>query len=282
MADRALRLRATTLEGYRSALRRHVLPRWGGVEVEGIATEAVQAWVDSPAFAGVPGAAAKAYKTLRQVVRWAVRRLGLRIWDPTAGVELPRVPSRRRRTLSAAQERSMLRGIAGEPWEAPVLLAAALGLRRCEACAVEWSDIDWRSGEVRVSRGVHWAGGREVTEPCKTRLSERTLRLPRFALARLRRLRAGRRSGRVCDLPPHRVAGRFRRFCERAGLPWVPMSQLRHSWATIALGEGAAIEDVSVALGHTSVDTAVNHYLTSFGAVVRRATAAYERAVMAG
>ena len=36
MADKSKRLRATTLEGYGSALRLHVLPRWCGVEVEDV------------------------------------------------------------------------------------------------------------------------------------------------------------------------------------------------------------------------------------------------------
>lgn len=93
MDDKARRLRACTLAGYESALALHVLPRWGGVELESIAPEDVQAWVDG---FSLPGAAEKAYKTLRQVVRWAIRRLGIRMCDPTAaGVELPRKAPRR-------------------------------------------------------------------------------------------------------------------------------------------------------------------------------------------
>lgn len=278
MEDRSRRLRATTLEGYASALRRHVLPRWGATDLAEIGHEALQEWVDS---FELPGAARKAFKTLRQVFRWAVRRKGLRLWDVTQGIELPACRAKGRGTLSAREERRMLSGIEGAPFEAVVVLAASLGLRRCEACGLRWEDVDWRTGEVSVRRGLHWAGGREAWEPCKTRLSERTLRLPRFALARLRAIRGRRRRGRVCPVPPHVAARAFRSWCLSRGLPWVPMSSLRHSWATIALGAGAAIEDVSVALGHSTVDTAIRHYLTSFSAVMRRATESYERA-MAG
>ena len=59
------------------------------------------------------------------------------------------------------------------------------------------------------------------------------------------------------------------------------MTCLRHSWATIALEAGAAIEDVAVALGHTGVDTCVQHYLQSFRTVVGRAADAYEGAMLA-
>lgn len=278
MADKSRRLRATTLEGYESALRCHVLPAWGVREVESVTFDELQAWVDG--FER-PGAAEKAYKTFRQVYRWVLRRRQLRIWDVTQGVELPRKPTVRRPVLTAAQERETLRGIVGQPFEAAVLLGAALGLRRCEACAVRIEDVDWRSGWVHVSRGLHVVRGREVETGCKTRLSDRRLKLPRFALERLRAIRGSRRSGRLCFLSPDAVARRFAAFCRRAGLPHVPMTCLRHSWATIALEHGAAIEDIAVALGHTTVNTAMGHYLQSFRTVVARASGVYAEAMAA-
>lgn len=277
MTDKQKRLRATTLEGYRSAIRCHLMPQWGEREIESINFEEVQDWVDS---FDLPGAAEKAYKTFRQIYRWILRRRQLRIWDVTQGVELPKKAPAPRPTLTAAEERECLRGVVGQEWEAPVLLGAALGLRRCEACAVRVEDVDWRRGLVHVRRGVHWVGGREVETPPKTRLSDRVLRLPPWALARLRAIRGRRRSGRLCALPPHAVARRFAAFCASRGLPWVPMTCLRHSWATIALGAGAALEDVSVALGHSTVNTAMRHYIQSFEAVVSRASAAYDRAML--
>lgn len=276
MADKRKRLRATTLEGYESALRCHVLPTWGGREVESITYEELQAWVDDFTL---PGAAEKAFKTFRQVFRWALRRRQLRIWDVTQGIELPRKPAVRRPTLTADQERETLRGIVGQPFEAAVLLGAALGLRRCEACAVRIEDVNWRSGWVHVRRGLHVVGGEVIETGCKTKLSDRKLKLPRFALERLRAIRGTRRSGRLCLLDPNAVARRFRAFCKRFDLPHVPMTCLRHSWATISLEHGAAIEDIAVALGHSTVNTAMSHYLQSFRTVVARASASYSSAM---
>ena len=54
MTDRAKRLRATTLEGYESAIRKHIAPAWTGREVESITHEELQSWVDS---IELPGAA---------------------------------------------------------------------------------------------------------------------------------------------------------------------------------------------------------------------------------
>lgn len=272
------RLARETLAGYESAIRAHVLPRWGSTALGDVTLADLQRWVDT-GFPGRPGAAEKAFKTFRQVWRWAVRMRGLRLWDVTQGVELPRKPAYRPRSLTAAELSRLLRGIVGEEWEAVVLLQATLGLRRCEACGLRWEDVDWRSGAVRVERGAHWVDGEVVLQPVKTRLSERTVHLPRFALARLRAIRGQRRRGPVCALAPHQVAGRYRRFCRRRGLPWVPMTQLRHTYATISLEAGAAIADVAVSLGHAGVDTALSHYLTTREAVTRRTRDAFSSAV---
>lgn len=272
------RLRATTMEGYESAVRRHLMPRWAGTELEDISPEDIQGWVDGFELAG---AAEKAYKTLRQVIRWSIRRLRVRMWDPTtAEIELPRRRPYRPDVLSAREERRMLRGIYGAPFEAVVLCAAALGLRRCEACALEWGDVDYRTGEVRVSKGVHAVRGGEVTTPTKTEKSDRVLVLPRFALLRLRRLAAGRRRGRMCSLRPDQVAARARTWCRRMRLPWVGMKNLRHSFATIAVAAGASLEDIMLWLGHSSYDTSYAHYIVRTPSICKRVSRAYEGAVM--
>lgn len=90
MDDKKKRLRSTTLEGYRSAIRCHLMPKLGKLDIESISFDEVQDLVDS---FDMPGAAEKAYKTFRQIYRWVLRRHQLRIWDVTQGIELPRKPS---------------------------------------------------------------------------------------------------------------------------------------------------------------------------------------------
>ena len=281
MTDRAKRLRATTLEGYESAIRKHIAPAWTGRDVESITHEELQSWVDSIPTAG---AADKAFKTFRQIYRWTIRKHQLRIWDVTQGVELPKRRMAKRGRMTASEERRMLREVMGEPYEAIVLAGAALGLRPSEAAGLDWSDVDWRSGWVHVQRGAHTVhGGVTVEYGCKTDLADRWLKLPRWALERLRQLRGQRRAGRMRgDLSPKCIYSRLKRLLKRIGLPSISMEALRHSWATIAIESGAALADVAVALGHTSVEMCRRHYLLSTRAVVERAGAVYSRALMAG
>ncbi len=273
--------RMNTLDGYVSGLRCHVLPKWGARELESIKRREVQEWVDS---IPTPGAAQKALKCLRQVIRWAIRTYDLEIFDATQGVELPERPVYRRESMDAREEATLLRAAVGQPWEAVLLCAAALGLRPSEAAGLDWGDIDWRSGWVHIQRGAHSLQSGEVVEyACKTKLSDRFLKLPRFALERLRRIRGQRRKGRLRgDLSPRQIYTRVKRFLTRIGLGRCSMECLRHTWATLTIEGGAALADVSVALGHTDVSMCLQHYLMSTKAVVQRAQDAFAEVMRRG
>lgn len=279
MADKSKRLRASTLEGYRSALELHVLPRWAGVELETITPEDVQAWVDGFTL---PGAAEKAYKTLRQVIRWAIRRLGVRMYDPTAaGVELPRKAAHRPRVLDAADTAGYLRALWDHECEAVAICSVTLGLRRGEACGLRWSDIDLRTGEVRVRRSRQVVHGHEVVEAPKTERSARSCWLPRFAVNRLRALRKGR-SGWLCELSPDAISRRIRSACRRAGAAWTSMTECRHTWATLAVEAGVGIETVAMMLGHTDIGTAYEHYIVPRPRICKDAQREVERLILNG
>ena len=56
MEAKSRKLRQTTLDGYVSGLRCHVLPMWGDRELESIRRREVQEWVDG---FDLPGAAEK-------------------------------------------------------------------------------------------------------------------------------------------------------------------------------------------------------------------------------
>lgn len=274
------RRRANTCEGYASALRCHVVPRFGDMELADITHEAIQEWVDS---FELPGAAAKAFKTLRQVIRWSIANLGTRIWDPTQGIELPRKPKREKRTLAAEEVATTLRGFWGHELEPAVVLASALGLRPGEAYGMEWRDIDMRSGAVRVRRTLQEVRGLCFSYLPKTEKSERTVYLPRFALDRLRTVwrERGKPSGRVIGTArPSQAARRIKAHCRRNRLPFVPMQQRRHTWATLAVEAGAGIEAVAMMLGHASIATAYQYYLQPRKDICRAVQQRFERLIV--
>lgn len=273
-------VRANTYEGYEGAMRNHLLPRWGEEEVESISFDSVQEWVDS--FPGGRGAE-KAYKTLRQCVRWAISRRLVVMADPTVGIDVPKHERRDQRTLTESETNRMLYAIHGEPLEAVVLCQVTLGLRRCEACALLWGDIDLRSGEVKVTKGRHVVGGKVFVWGTKTPKSTRTVVLPRFAVERLRAIKKERRAlptELLCDLRPDAISRRFRSWCRRNGYDGMTMLCLRHTWATLAVKAGVPIEVVAMALGHTDISMCYERYVQRSTDVFRSAQKRFSELVL--
>lgn len=256
LPEKSKKRRASTVAGYDSSVRLHVLPRWETFEIEEIDPDDLQEWVDGFDRAG---AAIKAYKCLRQIVRWWIKSKRLRIADPTVYVELPGIEPYRPETLDAGEVADMLRGLWGHAQEAVAICAVTLGLRRGEACALAWSDVNLKTGEVRVSKSRQCVGGEVVTVGTKTGKSTRSCYLPRFAVNRLRQIRGkGLITG---DASPDKVARSIKSQCRRMSLPHVSMTNMRHTWATLAIEAGIGIETVAMMLGHTDISTAYDHYI---------------------
>lgn len=147
LKEKEQRRRASTVDGYRSSINLYILPEFGDSEIETIESEAIQSWVDS---FGKPGAAEKAFKCLRQLFNWAIRKYRLRIWNPTQGIELPAKPIYRPKTITANETAKRLRGFYGHKDETTVIVSTTLALRPGESYGIRWDDINWRNGAVSV------------------------------------------------------------------------------------------------------------------------------------
>ena len=138
---RCERLRECTRVGYESAWRLHINPRWGGMDMSDITSDGIEDWLWG---FDKPGAARKAWAVLRSILRLAVRK-GHLDTDPTRReITLPHQPRYDAPVLDAGEVRRLLRGFYGHELEAWLLCAVCAGLRREEACGLEWTDLDLR------------------------------------------------------------------------------------------------------------------------------------------
>ena len=256
LPDKAAKRAASTIAGYDSSMHLHVLPKWGECEIEDIDPDELQEWTDS--FDCI-GAAEKAFKCLRQIIRWWIKHKRLHIADPTIYIEVRQKMPYRPEVLEANEVTEMLRGFWGHKYEAVIICAITLGLRRGEACALEWSDINLKTGAVNISKSRQYVKGEVITVRTKTNRSTRTVYLPKFALQRLKQIKGkGLITG---DVSPDKVSRQIKSWCKKNNLPHVSMTNMRHTWATLAVEAGVGIETVAMMLGHTEISTAYNHYI---------------------
>ena len=131
LAEKRERRKPDTVYGYESSINLHVLPRWGALRVSEITRKDVQAWVDELTPLRGPSGAEKAFKCLRQIIRWAIDE-GLEAIDPTRRIEIAQKPQEPLNTLTQRRLKKLIRGFVGHLFEPTLILQAALGLRPSE------------------------------------------------------------------------------------------------------------------------------------------------------
>lgn len=252
-------LRKSTIVGYQSSIDRYILPAFGNMELEDITVPMVEDWIE-----GIQkeGAAFKAYKTLRQIIRKAIDYDVYEGKDPTARhIRVKKNDRREPHILDGYEVGELLNGFKGHYLEATVICAVTLGLGRGEAFGLTWEDIDLRSGKVRIRRSYQKIKGEVLVLPPKTKKSNRVCYLPKSALQRMRDLGRGK-TGRISvEDQPDQMAKDYKDWCKKNDLPYTSFTNLRHTWATMALESGADIATIANMLGHTDIMTAYNHYI---------------------
>ena len=149
-----------------------------------------------------------------------------------------------------------------------VMTAVMTGMRRGELLAVTWGDVDWLRNRLHVRRSIG-LGGR-VTKP-KSARSVRAIAMTPTLAAELKRHRLAARWSEEDDLifpSSHRTPldGRnmvrevFDPAVRRAKLPRMRFHDLRHTFASLLIAQGAHPKYISEQLGHASVQITMDRY----------------------
>lgn len=186
-----------------------------------------------------------------------------------------------KKAYTAEEMLRVLEAIQQEPlvWRALALLLTMTGLRRGEACGLQWDCVDFATGEITIKRNVQpCKGGVYVTTPKTGR--ERTVLAPPDVLDLLRQLRQEQpvtvrwvfaRPHSTEPINPNSVTNHFRQMGRRYGLEDFHPHKLRHSFASIAIEQGADVAAVSKCLGHSTIQTTLAVYTHTNQAATRRA-----------
>lgn len=282
LPEKRARRRPNTVYGYESSINLHVLPRWGDVALGDVTHDAVQDWVDGLCASAGPGGAEKAYKCLRQVIRWAMDKWGVLMVDPTRKIKFERRRAYQPAVLTQRRLKKLIRGLVGCEHEATGVLQASVGCRPSEAYCIRWEQINWRTGCVRISGSLHELPGNLYESQTKTAKGDRHAWLPPWALERLHAIwvAKGRPKGRIIgDTKPSKVFRTLKKWAAKHRLPWVGMKNLRHTWGTIA-AKNNPIEAVSAMMGHSNIQTTYRYYYQLTLATIRRVQRRVARSIL--
>lgn len=262
------KLRATDVERFVVHLQAKVGMRRTGTDAAGKPTHVALS----------PSTVQRIFVLLRMALDGAVRD-GLLGRNAARLVKQPSVPKKESTFLTAEQVRAILLDArASRAW--PVLsLIAATGLRRGEALALTWEDVDFQQDAIRVRKTLSRVNGAIVVTQPKTQKSRRNLPMTDALAALLRehkaeqnveRLRAGNQwqslnlvycteLGAPAD--PRNILRAIQRSARRLGIQEpVGIHSLRHSAATSMIEAGVNLKAVSDLLGHTDIRMTANTY----------------------
>ena len=258
----------STKQNYRLTVEAHLKPILGRHLLARLSVRHVDAMLDQLEDAGMkPGSRGQIRTTLSCALKEAMRQE--RVVRNVAALSRPPKPAETRLddSLSVEQVQAVLRAAPADRLGALAVLVLGTGLRKGEALALRWSDLDLDGAPATVS-----------IPKAKTPSGVRQLALPQFVVEALRSHRARQAAERLAAGPAWeepslvfttRKGGRlgdrwaldwWHQLTRRAGLPRRRFHATRHTAAIIMLNNGVPLEVVSHTLGHAGLSITADVY----------------------
>lgn len=169
--------------------------------------------------------------------------------------------------LTAEEVKKLLSVIEDKKWLAYFRLLIISGLRKSEALALHWNDIDFINKTLTVHNTLtHGLNNKLIKTSPKTETSSDTLLLDIETINALKELRRFSSSVIVFTnsknsyMHPARPGEALKKYCKKAGIKEVRVHDLRHTCASLMFESGADIKEVQERLRHSSSKTTLDIY----------------------
>lgn len=242
-------LRITTQRCYEDRIYLHILPRIGDIPLNKLTQNDLQQFYAELKRDGRrsrrdlygPGLSDRMVRSCHTTCRTALEKAkteGLIPNNPAIGCRLPPKKAREMQVLSHEEMQRFLIQAKENDFYELALLELATGMRRGEICALQWDDLNSKTGELHICRqAIHVAGQLRISKP-KTKSSDRTVILPPAVLNVLMEYRQTVDSPWVFPSPvkeghpldPQSVYRKLKKVLERAQCKSIRFHDLRHPY----------------------------------------------------
>ena len=272
-------LRPTTQMGYENSIYKHIIPVLGKVPLAELNQERLQKFYAQLKKSGRlretehfgPGLSDRSVRACHDVIRMAMDRAvteKLLRCNPADACKLPLKRGKEMQILHRDEIQRFLIQAKEEGFYEMAVLELSTGMRRGEICALQWNDLDFTTGELRICRQVYRADGQLTVSQPKTRTSLRTVILPPAVLSILKAKKERSSSQWIFPSPlddavpcsPDAIRKKMKRILEHAECKSVRFHDLRHTFATEALEHGMDVKTLSAIIGHVNSATTLNVY----------------------
>ena len=275
---------------YQGNLNRWIYPALGDVKLPEITPAQLSALLLSMQAQGkAQGTVLKVYTVLQGLFKMAYRSDTIPL-NPMDKVDRPKPRKDEQpkeeedKAYTAPVLHRILQCLKGEPlkWRCYVSLVADTGVRRGEACGVQWSDIDFKAGTITFRHNLQYTPTAGVYDTSTKGKRARMVDVGPHVLDLLKQLREAQASSAISKwvftkdgspepMHPQTPTEYFHSFGQRYGIEDFHPHKLRHTSASVALTNGADLISVSERLGHKDPATTARIYAHANQESIRRA-----------
>lgn len=297
MPAKAVTMSENGRASYQGNLDRTIYPALGAFKLPDITSAQISALLlDIQASGKAHATVIKAYTILHSLFKMAY--LGDMIpKNPMDKVERPKprkdeIQPTEPQAYTAAEIKQLFDILDAEPlkWRALVHLLIDTGIRRGECCALRWENIDFSSGAVAINGNLCYTPANGVYLDTPKNGHRRTVYVGTETLSLLRQLRTEQaakafsayvftQEGSPEPMHPQSPTRYLKKLSARCGLTDLHPHKLRHTFASIAITNGADVASVSEKLGHSDKAVTLRMYTHADAESMKRASQIFRDAL---
>lgn len=189
-------------------------------------------------------------------------------YNPAKSVKLPKGLKRGKRTAPTKEQMSIIFQHVNAPFGLFPFFLLCTGLRKSEALALDWEDVDLKKREISITKSLDYTVG--ANPKIKAPKTEAGVRVVPIIDILLPHLKGG--TGPLFPCPPSNRGGKgggymterayegsWMRYCQAAGLmdgdkPAITAHNLRHGTATLLFENGVDELTTQKILGHSRIE----------------------------
>lgn len=275
----------STLVKTKQVFRTHILPRFANYYIDKIRVSQVQTAVHE--WREVLQEYRTVFNKFNRVMKYAYKLKYIKE-NPCDFVILPSKPlvKQEKETLDFYTKQQLqtfmtcLSNMNTRKWEAFFRILAFTGLRRGEALALTWDDIDTNQGLLTVNKAVKRGENGQYVGSTKNESSVRTITIDDNTIKILKAWKAEQAKTLIGfgfnaiqpnqyifskwkdNTPLNTMAPRnaLVKICKRFDLPMMNIHGFRHTHCSLLFEAGVPMKDVMERLGHSDIQTTMNIY----------------------